>query len=62
MVWKQINSTGAHEIESVDCIDLIWSLTDLSEAEKEEFLHEVPEDKNYICPNVTSFQVEGGKI
>ena len=61
-VWKQYNDTGVFEIPSADCYDLIVEMSDLSEEEKDAILDEFPDEYDYICPNMTSFQVEGGKI
>ena len=61
-VWIQTNETGEFEIPSAYCYDLIVEMNDISEEEKDNILDEFPAEFDYQCPNMTSFQVEGGKI
>ena len=48
------------EIQTVKCTDLIDSWTDLDLGERAALKDELLDADNFLCPNITSFQVKGG--
>ena len=53
-------SNGTYiELPSINCSDLINSWTSITEEEKAEFINELAFKNQMLCPNTTSFFVEG---
>ena len=61
--WKHYDSLYGKgtELETVKCVDLIESWTHLTQAERAEFVHELPLPIA-LCPNMTDFMVSGGTM
>ena len=49
----------AEVIPAVNCASLIESFTDLEDDEKKSMIDALIEPKHQLCPNMTSFKVQG---
>ena len=50
------------EVPVVNCADLIESFTDLKDDEKKSMIDTLVLPKYQLCPNITSFRIQGNVI